>query len=114
MEFPISFACEKSQEIDPATLPPSIARRLSEYGGTRSVRLCHSSGVSVPAVIGFARPAIILPTSLVPQLSEEEMDVVLLHELAHLRRWDDWSNLAQRMVKAVFFFIPPCGGLKIA
>ena len=88
-----------SQKIDPATLPASTARRLREDGGPRGVRLYHSFGVSVPAVIGFVRPAIILPTSLVPQLSEDELDVVLLHELAHLRRWDDWSNLAQKIVK---------------
>ena len=36
----------------------------------------------------------------------EEINVVLLHELAHLRRWDDWTNLAQKIVKAVFFFHP--------
>jgi hypothetical protein len=70
------------------------------------VKLYHSSRVSVPAVIGFFRPAIILPTSLVPELSEAELDVILLHELAHLRRWDDWSNLAQKIVKAMFFFHP--------
>jgi beta-lactamase regulating signal transducer with metallopeptidase domain len=41
-----------------------------------------------------------------PQLSPEEIKVILLHELAHLRRWDDWTNLAQKIVKAVFFFHP--------
>jgi hypothetical protein len=41
-----------------------------------------------------------------PQLSPEEIKVVLLHELAHLRRWDDWTNLAQQIVKAAFFFHP--------
>jgi hypothetical protein len=40
------------------------------------------------------------------QLSAEEIKVILLHELAHLRRRDDWTNLAQKIVKAVFFFHP--------
>lgn len=95
-----------SEEINLQTLPASVALRLNEEGRARSVKLYRSSRVSIPAVIGFFRPAIILPTALVPELSEAELDVVLLHELAHLRRWDDWSNLAQKIVKAVFFFHP--------
>jgi hypothetical protein len=39
-------------------------------------------------------------------LSAEELKVIVLHELAHLRRWDDWTNLAQKFVKALFFFHP--------
>jgi hypothetical protein len=40
------------------------------------------------------------------ELSSEELNQILLHELAHLSRWDDWTNLAQQLVKAVFFFHP--------
>jgi hypothetical protein len=39
-------------------------------------------------------------------LSGDELKVIVLHELAHLRRWDDWTNLAQKFVKALFFFHP--------
>jgi BlaR1 peptidase M56 len=41
-----------------------------------------------------------------PQLSAAEIEIILLHECAHLRRWDHWTNLAQQFVKAVFFFHP--------
>jgi hypothetical protein len=40
------------------------------------------------------------------ELSSAELNQILLHELAHLRRWDDWTNLAQKIVKALFFFHP--------
>ncbi len=40
------------------------------------------------------------------ELSPDELNQILLHELAHLRRWDDWTNLAQKIVKALFFFHP--------
>ncbi len=40
------------------------------------------------------------------ELSADELNQILLHELAHLRRWDDWTNLAQKVVKALFFFHP--------
>ena len=47
-----------------------------------------------------------MPTWTLEELPAEELKVILLHELAHLRRWDDWSNLAQKVVKALFFFHP--------
>jgi hypothetical protein len=40
------------------------------------------------------------------ELSPDELNQILLHELAHLRRYDDWTNLAQKVVKALFFFHP--------
>ena len=40
------------------------------------------------------------------ELSVEELKVVLLHEAAHLQRWDDWTNLTQKVFRAVFFFHP--------
>jgi hypothetical protein len=70
------------------------------------VKACVSSDVAVPAAIGFFRPAIVFPAWLLPRLSPEEMKVILLHELAHVQRWDDWTNLAQKIVKALFFFHP--------
>ncbi|ABF42298.1 peptidase M56, BlaR1 [Candidatus Koribacter versatilis Ellin345] len=92
--------------IAPASLPVATAAKLQNDGGWRDVLILRSDEVSVPMVIGFVRPAILLPSSLVPQLSEEELDVIVLHEMAHIRRWDDWTNLVQKVVKAVFFFHP--------
>jgi beta-lactamase regulating signal transducer with metallopeptidase domain len=96
----------KCCEVDLAGLDPAIAGILQDFGSRRAVKLCVSSDVAVPAAIGFFRPAIVFPAWLLPQLSPEEVKIVLLHELAHFRRWDDWSNLAQKIVKAVFFFHP--------
>jgi hypothetical protein len=52
------------------------------------------------------KPAIVLPGWALRELSPVELNAVLLHELAHLRRWDDWTNLAQEILKAIFFFHP--------
>jgi len=60
----------------------------------------------VPTAIGFFQPAVIVPAWTLRELSAEELHSVLLHELAHLRRWDDWTNLAQELVGALFFFHP--------
>jgi beta-lactamase regulating signal transducer with metallopeptidase domain len=93
-------------DVDLNDLDPAIARILRDPVSRRRVKLCVSGDVAVPAAIGFFRPAIVFPAWLLPQLSEREIEVILLHELAHLHRWDDWTNLAQKIVKAVLFFHP--------
>ena len=72
----------------------------------RQTTLCVSERVNVPSAIGFLRPAIVFPAWLLPQLSADEIAVILLHEHAHLRRWDQWTNLAQKFARALFFFHP--------
>ena len=72
----------------------------------RQVEILTSDLIHVPTALGFIRPAIILPSSLLEQLSPAELNQVLLHELAHLRRWDDWTNAVQKVVKALLFFHP--------
>ncbi len=89
-----------------ADLDPAVAQILQDFGTSRRVKLCASNELTVPAAIGFFRPAIVFSAWLLPQLSAEEIKVILLHEQAHLYRWDQWTNLAQKIVKAVFFFHP--------
>jgi Zn-dependent protease with chaperone function len=93
-------------DVDLTNFDPAIAASLRQLGSRRGVKLCASDDVTVPAAIGFFRPAIVFPAWLLPQLSAEEFKVIVLHELAHLGRWDDWTNLAQKIVKAVLFFHP--------
>ncbi len=92
-------------EIDPNTLPACTAAKLT-FSGARTIRLYRSDEVSVPMAVGFFRPAVLLPGRLVPQLSAEELDVIVLHETAHMRRFDDWTNLLQKLVKVLLFFHP--------
>lgn len=96
----------RCSEIEVAALDPAIAGILREFKSRRSVNLCVSGDVAAPAALGFFQPAIVFPRGLLSQLSVEEIKVILLHELAHLRRWDDWTNLGQKIVKVVFFFHP--------
>jgi hypothetical protein len=65
-----------------------------------------SARLEVPTAIGFYKPAIILPAWLLESTPAEELKYILLHELAHLRRRDDWTNLAQKILKALLFFLP--------
>jgi beta-lactamase regulating signal transducer with metallopeptidase domain len=83
-----------------------VRETLARSKERRAVALCTSDRVQVPAAIGLIHPVVVLPTWAIEELSAEELKQVLLHELAHLRRRDDWTNLAQQVVKAVFFFHP--------
>ena len=92
--------------IDPATLDTQLQETLARNQSPRHIALCTSEVVHVPTAIGLAKPAIVLPAWVMHELSPDELNQILLHELAHLRRWDDWTNLAQKLVKALFFFHP--------
>ncbi len=81
--------------------------RWDEAGkGTRDVRLCRSPEVTVPIAVGIFDAMILIPERLLEELPAEDLDRVLLHELAHLRRGDDWINALERVAEALFFFNP--------
>jgi beta-lactamase regulating signal transducer with metallopeptidase domain len=108
-----------SVELSKDLLDPPVAGLIVRFAGRRPVSLLVSPRVEVPTAIGFFRPVIILPQWLVSDRKvnadrdpagrdsgSDDLKYILLHELAHLRRWDDWTNLAQKVVKSVFFFHP--------
>jgi beta-lactamase regulating signal transducer with metallopeptidase domain len=97
---------DRCTDVNLVSLDPAIAGMLREFAAGHRVKLCVSREVAAPAAIGFLRPAIVFPAWLLPQLSAGEIKVILPHELAHLRRWDPWTNLAQKIATALFFFHP--------
>jgi beta-lactamase regulating signal transducer with metallopeptidase domain len=96
----------KSSALDEQTLSPELAALIGEFRRSRPVQLLVSKQLEVPTAIGFFKPAIVLPAWLLEGTPVEELKFILLHELAHLRRRDDWTNLAQQIVKAFLFFLP--------
>jgi beta-lactamase regulating signal transducer with metallopeptidase domain len=75
-------------------------------GIKRDIGLAESPQVKVPMASGIWRPLILVPLGMFAQLSPEETEAVLLHELAHIRRGDYIVNLVQHMAEAVLFFNP--------
>jgi beta-lactamase regulating signal transducer with metallopeptidase domain len=75
-------------------------------GTTRRVELRVSYRERCPVVLGFFRPVILLPADIAGEAELNQARQVLRHELAHVRRYDDWANLVQHFVQAVFFFHP--------
>lgn len=68
----------------------------------RSAQLCISTQIDRPSVAGFFHPRILLPEDLLQRLSSQELEHILLHEMEHLRRFDDWTNLLQKIVLVLF------------
>jgi beta-lactamase regulating signal transducer with metallopeptidase domain len=77
-------------------------RNLSEIKGVRrQTQLLVSSHIAAPMSLGFLNPAILIPRALLDTLSDSELEHIVLHELGHLRRRDDWTNLAQKLIEAL-------------
>jgi beta-lactamase regulating signal transducer with metallopeptidase domain len=92
--------------VDFERLDAQVRETLWRAADGRQVSFCTSDHVQVPAAIGLIDPVVVIPTWMLDELSTDELKQILLHELAHLRRRDDWTNLAQQVVKALFFFHP--------
>jgi beta-lactamase regulating signal transducer with metallopeptidase domain len=97
--------------VDPADLDPSVRDLFAELNSTKSfasrpVTLATSGRIRVPAAIGLWNPMIVLPPWALRELPPSELGIILRHEFAHLRHWDDWTNLVQKFVRALFFFHP--------
>jgi beta-lactamase regulating signal transducer with metallopeptidase domain len=69
---------------------------------SRTAIVCSTNELSRPSVIGFLSPRILIPAWLLPKLSQSELDQIILHESEHLRRADDWTNLAQKLGLILF------------
>jgi hypothetical protein len=72
----------------------------------RAVKLLESARVTVPAVIGCLRPVVLVPASAFTGLSPQQLEAVLAHELAHVRRHDYLINLLQAAVETLLFYHP--------
>jgi len=94
------------REIAASELPPELREMLAQCKVVRSVTVRSSSEVTVPTAIGFFKPVILIPEWALQDLPAGELKIVLLHEFAHLRRWDDWTNLTQKIIRSAFFFHP--------
>lgn len=70
------------------------------------VTVAESLAVTVPTLVGWLRPVILMPVGLVTQLSHAELRAVIAHELGHVRRYDPLVNVLQSVIEALFFYHP--------
>ncbi len=77
-----------------------------KLGINQSVVLLQSELVKIPVTVGHLKPVILIPLGLLVQLPYEQVETILLHELAHIKRRDYLVNLFQGVLETLFFFNP--------
>lgn len=93
-------------EPAPAEWHLVLARLSRELGLRRAVRLLRSVRVEAPMVVGWLRPVILVPAAAFAGLSPVQVEAILAHEMAHIRRLDFLVNFIQSMVETLLFFHP--------
>ena len=85
----------------------SRARQFAQrLGLRRMVPVLASVRVATPTLIGWIKPVVVLPLAVLAQMPPAQIDLVLAHELAHLKRLDHIANLFQLVLETLFFYHP--------
>lgn len=93
--------------VEVASETRAMVERLSKgMRIRRPVGVATSRRVQVPSVVGYLRPLILLPVSMVTQVTPFQLEAMLAHELAHVRRHDYAVNLVQSLIESLFFYHP--------
>jgi len=92
--------------VNTSDLEPAIRKIITEFCSSKSATIATSEKVSVPTAIGFMNPKIVIPRWALRELTPQALNNILLHEFAHLQRWDGWTNLLQKFLRSVFCFHP--------
>ena len=91
----------------PASRWQEVATRLaSRLGLLDAVRVVESRLIGTPTVVGWMRPIILLPVAALANLTPAQVEAILAHELAHIRRHDYLVNLLQSLGETVLFYHP--------
>lgn len=87
-------------------LEECFERLQRRIGFGQRVTLRYSDSIAEPVLFGFRKPIVVLPTALAGKLSSAELESVVLHELAHAKRRDNWTAAFSHVVTCLFWFYP--------
>lgn len=96
----------RTKLVTDSLLLGALQRQAEALGMKLRPVLAYCEQVTVPTIVGVLKPMILLPVTLSSGLSPEQIESVLAHELAHLRRYDHLINLLQRVIESLLFFHP--------
>jgi TonB family protein len=83
-----------------------VATMAGRFGLRRRITVLCSKVIATPAVVGWVRPVILLPVAVACNFPAAQIELILAHELAHLRRWDPFANLFQVVLETLCFYHP--------
>ena len=95
-----------AQALTDAAFIEAVRRRARQFNLRSAPVVAYCNRVAVPALVGLWRPMILLPTVLATGLTPEQLELVVVHELAHIRRWDNAWLILQRTIESILFFHP--------
>ena len=95
-----------SSPVDDDSLLMMVQRQACRIGLKIAPAVAFCEQISIPVVVGVVKPMILLPAALASGLSPDQLQLLVTHELAHIRRYDLFVNLLQRLSEAVLFFHP--------
>jgi bla regulator protein BlaR1 len=90
----------------PDPWPALVKRMCRSLGMSRAVSVVESARVSVPIVIGWLKPVILIPPSALLGLTHKQLELIISHELAHVKRLDYFFNVLQIVVETLLFYHP--------
>lgn len=102
--FKLRFISTRKLFKPPAAIRLFIAQTALHLGIKKRVTVWLSVHVDVPSVTGFIKPIILLPVAIINHLSVEQLNAVLLHELAHIKRNDYLLNFFQSIISLILFY----------
>jgi|GEM_PF-5433155 len=89
-----------------SNLLQTAKRTADRIGLVTTPALAWCEETSTPIVVGLLRPMILLPAAMIGGLTTQQLESILAHEMAHIRRFDIWVSLLQRIIESAFFFHP--------
>jgi beta-lactamase regulating signal transducer with metallopeptidase domain len=101
---------ERLRRAASISVAPKLLAKCRELqarlGLQRVICFCECRWLDAPAVIGWFRPVVLLPVRALTGLSEDQIEAVIAHELAHIQRFDTFVNLFQVIAESLLFFHP--------
>lgn len=95
-----------SERIDSGTIHNVLRRAVEQMHIRARMAVAICDRIATPALVGVIRPMILLPPAAVTGWPIDQLEMAIMHELAHIRRLDNLVNLLQRLIEAVYFFNP--------
>ncbi len=104
------YTVSRLRRVGVSAVPQSVTLVLHQLANRiclrPAVRIMQSTVVKVPVVVGYIRPMILLPVAIISSLPLPQLEAIIAHELAHIRRHDYLVNLLQTLIETVLFYHP--------
>jgi len=101
----LRLVCSEAEPLD-AEWQLRVARLHARFHLSVTVAVRQSANIVTPLLIGWIKPVVLLPMGICSQLPVAQLELILAHEFAHVRRFDAWANAIQLLIETLLFYNP--------